>query len=197
MAVATSLPDASARVSSHLNVCWGKVLINGVPTGILEGSPAAHSPSSCLQELLEHNSSLCPLKVTQLPSWVRPPRLFQPGLSSSLVVAFEDPDGTIAPSLIATRHFFCFGARVTVRRWRQPPPSKRPRVAVIRQVPVGAPATPRTSTTPSASAAAPLPQGPRPAAPSASGQKHTLSPQTPPSAKGASARKKAQFAASA
>ena len=196
-AVAASLPDASARVSSHLNVRWGKVLINGVPTGVLEGSPAAHSPSSCLQELLEHNSSLRPLKVTQLPSWVRPPRLFQPGSSSSLVVAFEDPDGAIAPSLIAARHFFCFRAHVTVRRWRQPPPSKRPRAAVIRQAPAGAPATPRTSTTPSAPAAAPPPPGPGPAAPSASGQKHTLSPQTPPSAKGASARKKARFAAGA
>jgi hypothetical protein len=75
-AIAASLPDVSAHVSFRLNVRWGKVLINGVPIDVLEGSPAAHSPSACLQELLEHNSSLCPLKVTQLPSWVRPPRLF-------------------------------------------------------------------------------------------------------------------------
>ena len=91
--------------------------------GVTDDSPAAHSPSVCLQDLLENNPSLCPLKVTQLPSWVQAPCLFQPGSSSSLVFAFEDPDGSIAPSLIAARHLFCFGARVMVRCWRQPPPS--------------------------------------------------------------------------
>ena len=129
LAVAASLPDASARVSSCLNVRWGKVLVNRVPTGVSDGSLAAHSPSTCLQDLLENNPSLHPLKVTQLPSWVRAPRLFQPGSSSSLVFAFEDPDGTIAPSLIAARHLFCFRARAMVRRWRQPPPSHRSWVA--------------------------------------------------------------------
>ena len=107
-AVAALLPDASVHVSSRLNVRWGKVLINGVPTGTTEGSPA-HSPSVCLQDLLENNPSLRPLKVTQLPSWVWAPHLFQPGSSSSLVFAFEDPDNTIASSLITTRHLFCFG----------------------------------------------------------------------------------------
>ena len=114
-AIAASLPDAGMHVSSRLNVHWGKVLVNGVPTGVTDDSSAAHSPSVCLQELLENNPSLRLLKVTQLPSWVRAPRLFQPGSSSSLVFTFEDPDGTIAPSLIAARHLFCFGAHVMVR----------------------------------------------------------------------------------
>ena len=122
-AIAALLPDASACVSSCLNVHWGKVLVNRVPTGVKDDSPAAHSPSVCLQDLLENNPSLHPLKVTQLPSWVWALCLFQPGSSSSLVFAFEDPDGSIAPSLIAARHLFCFGARVTVRRWCQPPSS--------------------------------------------------------------------------
>ena len=122
-AVAASLPDASAHVSSHLNVHWGKVLVNRVPTGVTDDSSATHSPSACLQDLLENNPSLCPLKVTQLPSWVQAPHLFQPGSSSSLVFVFEYPDGTLAPSLIATQHLFCFRARVMVRRWQQPPPS--------------------------------------------------------------------------
>ena len=39
------------------------------------------------------------------------------------------------------------------------------------------------------------PPGPGPALPGASGQKHNLSPKTPPSAKGTSAHKKAWFAA--
>ena len=125
LAVAASLHDVSTCVFSYLNVCWGKVLVNGVPTGVLDDSPAAHSPSACLQDLLENNPSLHPLKVTQLPSWVQAPCLFLPGSSSSLVFVFEDPNGTLAPSLIAVRHLFCFRARVMVRCWRQPPPSHR------------------------------------------------------------------------
>ena len=58
MAIAASLPDASVCVSSRLDVCWGKVLVNGVPTGVQDDSSAAHSPSVCLQDLLENNPSL-------------------------------------------------------------------------------------------------------------------------------------------
>ena len=194
-AIAASLPAAGARVSSHLNVRWGKVLVNGVPTGVTDDSSAAHSPSACLQDLLENNPSLRPLKVTQLPSWVWAPHLFQPGLSSSLVFAFKDPDSTIAPSLIASRQLFCFGARAMVRHWRQPPPSHRSRVAKpVAPVPRGPSATTifaaGTAINPEFG-----PPRPEPALPGASGQKHDLSPKTPPSAKGASARKKARFAA--
>ena len=193
-AVATSLPDASARVSSHLNVHWGKVLINGVPTDTTEGSPA-HSPSVCLQDLLENNPSLCPLKVTQLPSWVRAPRLFQPSLSSSLVFVLEDPDNTIASSLIATRHLFCFRAHVTVRRWQQPPPSHRSRVPAQSHTKPPGPLAVAIVAAVAAMNPEAGPPGPGPALPSASGQKHDLSPKTPPSARGASACKKARFAA--
>ena len=196
-AIAASLPDVSARVSSHLNVCWGKVLINGVPTGVLDDSPATHSPSVCLQDLLENNPSLRPLKVTQLPSWVRAPRLFQPGSSSSLVFAFEDPDSTIAPSLIAARHLFCFRARVMVRRWRQPPSSHQSQVpAQSRTKPQGPSAMTIVAAVRTLNPDA-APPGPGPVLPGASGQKHDLSPKTPPSAKGALARKKAWFAAGA
>ena len=192
-AVAASLPDASARVHSRLNVRWGKVLVNGVPTGVTEGSPA-HSPSACLQDLLENNPSLRPLKVTQLPSWVRAPRLFQPGSSSSLVFAFEDPDNTIASSLIAARHLFCFGARAVVRRWRQPPPSKRQRApASASPAPRGPSAATLVAAVQALNPAA-GPPGPSPALPGASGQKHALSPQTPPSSRGSRTRKKARFA---
>ena len=44
-------PDTSRdqlSTTSHLNVRWGKVLVNGVPTGITDDSSAAHSPSICL-----------------------------------------------------------------------------------------------------------------------------------------------------
>jgi len=45
-AVSQALPD-DLKISSHLNVKWGKILINSVPTGIVEGHPHVHSPSTC------------------------------------------------------------------------------------------------------------------------------------------------------
>ena len=195
LAIATSLPDVSTCVFSRLNVRWGKVLINRVPTGVTDDSSAVHSPSVCLQDLLENNPSLCPLKVTQLPSWVWAPCLFQPGFSSSLVFAFKDLDSTIAPSLIATRHLFYFGAHVMVRHWRQPPPSHRSRVAKPAATVLRGPSATIIVVAGTAINLEFGPSGPGPVLPSASGQKHNLSPKTPPSAKGASARKKAWFAA--
>ena len=44
--VSQALPDDLA-FSSCLNVKWGKVLINLVPTGIVEGHPHAHLPATC------------------------------------------------------------------------------------------------------------------------------------------------------
>ena len=92
--VSEALPE-DPRISAHLNVKWGKMLINLVPTGVVEGHPTVHLPATCWQVLLNNNPSLCHLKVCQLPSWVWCPSLFTPGLSLSLVFAFEDLDGTI------------------------------------------------------------------------------------------------------
>ena len=194
-AVATSLPDASAHVSSCLNVHWGKVLVNRVPIGITDDSSASHSPSACLQDLLENNPSLRPLKVTQLPSWVWAPCLLQPSSLSSLVFVFEDPDSTIAPSLIAARHLFCFGACAMVRRWQQPPPSHRSRVPAQSRTKLPGPTAATLIAAVQALNLDAGPPGPGPVLPGASGQKHDLSPKTPPSAKGALAYKKAWFAA--
>jgi len=114
------LPD-DPKISSCLNVKWGKVLINSVPTGVVEGYPHMHSPPTCWQVLIENNPSLCNLKVCQLPSWVCRPSLFTLGLSSSLVLTFEDPDGTIAPYLIHAHNVYAFGAQCCIKAWKQPP----------------------------------------------------------------------------
>jgi len=121
-AVSRALPEDPA-ISSRLNVKWGKVLINSVPTGIVEGHPHAHQSATCWQVLIDNNPSLHNLRVCQLPSWVRQPSLFQPGSQSSLVLAFEDPDGSITQSLLSQRHLYAFGAQCKVKKWRQPPPS--------------------------------------------------------------------------
>ena len=121
-AISWALPD-DLKISSCLNIKWGKVLINLVLTGIVEGHPHAHSPPTCWQVLIDNNPSLRNLKVCQLPSWVHRPSLFTPGLSSSLVLVFKDPDGTIAPSLICAHNVYTFGAQCHVKAWKQPPPS--------------------------------------------------------------------------
>jgi len=127
-AVSWVLPEDPA-ISSCLNVKWGKVLINSVPTGVSEGCPTAHSPAACWQELIANNPSLRHLKVCQLPSWVRRPSLYHPGSQSSLVFSFEDPDGLIGPSLIRARCVYAFGSQCRVSRWRYPPPSPAKREA--------------------------------------------------------------------
>ena len=81
-----------------------------------------HSPPTCWQVLIDNNPSLRHLKVCQLPSWVHRPSLFKPRSQSSLVLAFEDPDGMIAPSLICVHYVDAFGAQCWVMAWRQPPP---------------------------------------------------------------------------
>ena len=187
----------SVEPTLPFNILEATFLVPGLTQLLLTQDLLAHSPSVCLQDLLENNPSLRPLKVTQLPSWVRAPRLFQPGSSSSLVFAFEDPDSTIAPSLIAARHLFCFRARITVRRWQQPPPSHQSRVpAQSYTKPPGPSAMAIVAAVRTLNLAA-GPPGPEPELPGASSQKHDLSPKTPPSAKGTLARKKAWFAAGA
>ena len=120
-AVSWALPD-DPKISFCLNIKWGKVLINSVPTSVIEGHPHMHSPPTCWQVLIDNNPSLYHLKVCQLPSWVRHPSLFKPGSQSSLVLTFEDPDRMIMPSLICARHVYAFRAQCWVKAWKQSPP---------------------------------------------------------------------------
>ena len=130
-AIEAALPQP-VLLASRPNVKWSKLLINSVPTGVTASAPA-HSREECHQALLRDNPSYRRLRVTQLPSWVKKPSLYEPNSSSSLVVSFEDPDGSSLSSLLAARHLFGFGAQLTVRKWRQPPPSPSKRVAVAQR----------------------------------------------------------------
>ena len=73
--------------------------------------------------LIDNNPTLHHLKMCQLPSWVCCPSLFNPRSQSSLVLAFEDPDRTIAPSLIKGCYLYTFGTQCCIKAWKQPPPS--------------------------------------------------------------------------
>ena len=123
-----SVPGAS-RILVCANVKWSKVLINGVP--LFGAGPATSpSPSTALHALLvDNNPSYKALKITQMPSWVRAPATYQPTQEkSSLVVAFEDPDGSIARDLIKAKSLFVFGAQATVKKWKYKAPHPNQRV---------------------------------------------------------------------
>jgi len=47
---------------------------------------------------------------------------YSPGQGSSLVVAFENPDGTLLSSLLSPHRLFLFGSAAELRRWKQKPP---------------------------------------------------------------------------
>jgi hypothetical protein len=63
--------------------------------------------------------------MTQLLSWVKYPSSYSTNSYSSLIVAFEDPNGMTASSLVSVQHLFLFGAQAMIKKWKQkPPPSK-------------------------------------------------------------------------
>ncbi|KAF8256698.1 hypothetical protein EI94DRAFT_225045 [Lactarius quietus] len=85
-------PATPLPVSSRENVRWSRLLINGIPTGVSD-SRGAYEPSECHNALAVDNPVYRTLRLTQLPSWVRKPSTYTIGSRSSLVIAFEDPDG--------------------------------------------------------------------------------------------------------
>ena len=120
-AIEAALPEPTP-LASHPNVKWSKLLINSVPTGATNISLAI-TCEECHQALLRDNPSYHRLRITQLPSWVKKPSEYKPYSASSLVIAFEDPDSSALSSLIAARHLYGFGSQLTIRKWKNPPPS--------------------------------------------------------------------------
>ncbi|KAH9953514.1 hypothetical protein BC827DRAFT_1273394 [Russula dissimulans] len=92
------------------NVRWSKLLIHGVPTNASE-SQGPSNPDECHEALLATNPSYSSLLITRKPSWVCSPSSYQSGSVSSLVVAFEDPDGSTLRSLLQSRHLYIFGTQ--------------------------------------------------------------------------------------
>ncbi|KAI0295145.1 hypothetical protein B0F90DRAFT_1752228 [Multifurca ochricompacta] len=110
--------------SSRPNVWWSRVTINGLATGMTPHT-GAHSPQACHEALGRENPVYRALKVTALPSWVRAPSTLLPGSTSSVVVAFEDPDGAALVGLLAQRTLYAFGHAGAVRHWKKPPCVKK------------------------------------------------------------------------
>jgi len=119
-AIQFTLPEPMTSLASQANVKWSKLLINMVPTGVDEKTPA-HSSTACQHTLALDNPSYGHLTITQLPSWVHSPFSYTPSSYLSLIVTFEDPDGSIASSIVATKWLYLFSMQATIKRWKQKP----------------------------------------------------------------------------
>jgi len=172
-AIQSTLKEPTTSLASWANVKWSKLLINGVPTGVDKETPA-HSPVECQRALALDNPSYGRLTITQLPSWVRSPFSYTSGSYSSLVVAFEDPDGLIASGMVAAKWLYLFGMQATVKRWKQKP--RIGRQSFVGQGPRGPQAAPLGVAAPAADNAV------------ASSSRHQLTPARP----GPGKRKRAQ-----
>ena len=102
-----------------------QILINGLPTGASD-TQGAYTPDECHLALIAENPSYAPLIVAQKPNWVKPPLSYTPSSSSSLVMAFEDPDSNIARVLLEAKHLYAFGTYATLRKWKQHPTPPTP-----------------------------------------------------------------------
>src|SRR5882757_4606647 len=116
---------AKTTPKTRANVKWSKILINGVPTGKSQ-SWEPYNPDECHQALLENNPAYASLTIMQKPSWVKAPSSYKANTTSSLAVAFEDPDGTKLKSIIEGRHLYAFGTRLNTKKWKQKPSTTQP-----------------------------------------------------------------------
>ncbi|KAF8259482.1 hypothetical protein EI94DRAFT_1707072 [Lactarius quietus] len=107
------------------NVKWSKLLINNVPTGVT-AEDKAKTPDECHAALVSDNPTYASLNITQKPSWVRNPSSYPEGAISLLVVAFEDPDGSLAREILTKKVLYMYGHCATIRKWKQQPTTKTP-----------------------------------------------------------------------
>ncbi len=111
------LPSHSPFTQPRANIKWSKITINGVPTGA-SSTRNPYTPEECHAALAAINPTYASLQITQKPSWVRPPSSYNHGSASSLSVAFEDPDGSKAKTLLAERYLYAFGNRASTKKWK-------------------------------------------------------------------------------
>ncbi|KAF8261100.1 hypothetical protein EI94DRAFT_1810805 [Lactarius quietus] len=95
------------------NVKWSKLLINNVPTGVTT-EDGAKTPDECHAALVLDNPAYASLIITQKPSWVRDPNSYPEGAVSSLVVAFEDPDGSLACGILVKKVLYAYRHCTTI-----------------------------------------------------------------------------------
>ncbi|KAF8268062.1 hypothetical protein EI94DRAFT_1700528 [Lactarius quietus] len=91
------LQQATFTISQYLSETYPSLLPQSnqiIPTGDSTDS-RARTPYKCHAMLVLDNPSYASLNITQKPSWVCDLNSYTEGAVSSLVVAFEDPDGSL------------------------------------------------------------------------------------------------------
>jgi hypothetical protein len=118
------LPASSPLSTPHPNIKWSRVTANGVPTRVSPSS-ATMSPDNCHWALIALDPMYTFLPITLYPSWVCSPSSYSAGSTSSLIFAFEDPDGSHLKTLLSDCHLFLCSIRGVLKKWKQkPPPAK-------------------------------------------------------------------------
>ncbi|KAH9046399.1 hypothetical protein EDB83DRAFT_2523397 [Lactarius deliciosus] len=115
--------DTPLPISARENVRWSRLLVNSIPTRV-SLSRGAFSSDKLHQALATDNPAYCSLRFTQAPSWVRHPDSYQLGSASSVVFAFEDPDGSVASGLLANQTLYAFGCAGSLKHWKVKPRAK-------------------------------------------------------------------------
>jgi hypothetical protein len=102
------------------DVAWSRIMLTNVLTGVNapvnKGLPFS---DEYLREQLTDNDCMKKINITQNPRWVPKPDTITKD-RSSIVFAFEDPDGTILPTLLKARFNMC-GSAAVPKRWNDKP----------------------------------------------------------------------------
>ncbi|KAG8794963.1 hypothetical protein FRC12_019534 [Ceratobasidium sp. 428] len=100
------------------DVPWSKIMITHVPTGF--GEEAGVFPDhQVVQSFLESNEWAKKLRFGQQPRWLKRPDTINKPLSS-VVLSFEDPDGSIIREVLR-KPVFMFSTLVRTKRWEDKP----------------------------------------------------------------------------
>ncbi|CEL54186.1 hypothetical protein RSOLAG1IB_11584 [Rhizoctonia solani AG-1 IB] len=98
---------------------WSKVIIPGVPTGILEWNDDQLITKEELMEEVRKHKTTEKLNITQNPDWtIRPENINSP--FGSISFAFEDPDGSKLAQVLQEK-FSLFGCVLCARAWSNKP----------------------------------------------------------------------------
>ncbi|KAH9055101.1 hypothetical protein EDB83DRAFT_2316239 [Lactarius deliciosus] len=133
---AATLPPCPSVVISLANTNWSgpRPTLAQICKGINDTLEQAQnnqvrvSAASCHTALVDNNPNYTSLSITQWPSWVKNPSSYTNGSVSSLVVAFEDPDKSLACGLLTDKVWYIFGNCATLRKWKQCPSPRKSQI---------------------------------------------------------------------
>jgi hypothetical protein len=123
-AVQTSIKNDQLIIKDVIpNTRWSRMTLSHVYTGV-EPDSSLFNPEDIHEELTLHNPTYAQLTIRQMPTWLRNPSSFKNGQISSVSLAFEDQDGSIARRLAGTTLTAFGNLRCTLKNWIPKKPHK-------------------------------------------------------------------------